>query len=388
MSRSRAEAIAAGVKVREVEHSMNRRLASHNYRGVGTYMLTLVVAGRMPVFGRLKGDGFVPPGAAGAPYVELSELGRAVLDREIRKISTFYPMVEVWKICIMPDHIHLIVRVKDALPEGKHLGHVVSGFKGGCSRAWWGLLEGGSPCGKPQGTEAASGSERASGSEAGPSGLGAASGSSGAGASVPGGFPAGGGGDSRRPGLFEKGYCDKILLREGQLGNWKRYLDDNPRRLAIKRQCPEYFTILHQVRLMDLECQMVGNRFLLDIPERAAVIVHRAYSDADFEHYRQQWLALGEAGGVLISAAIAPREKAVMREAMDRGYRLILLLENGFPPLYKPSGEAFDACSDGRLLQISPWPYHSQRRVISREQCLLLNRLAEYLAEYLAMPLG
>ena len=70
-----------------------------------------------------------------------------------------------------------------------------------------------------------------------------------------------------------------------------------------------------------------------------------------------------------------------MREAMNCGYRLILLRENGFSPLYKPSGEAFDACSEGRLLQVSPWEYHMQRRIISREQCLFLNRLAEYLAQ-------
>ena len=132
---------------------------------------------------------------------------------------------------------------------------------------------------------------------------------------------------------------------------------------------------------MDLPCQVIGNRFLLDIPDKAAVIVHHAYSDQEFEDYRRQWLALGEAGGVLISAAIAPREKAVMREAMNRGYRLILLRENGFPPLYKPSGEAFDACSEGRLLQVSPWEYHMQCRTISREQCFILNRLAEHLAK-------
>ena len=80
---------------------------------------------------------------------------------------------------------------------------------------------------------------------------------------------------------------------------------------------------------------------------------------------------------MLVSAAIATREKEVMREAMNRGYRLILVRENGFPPLYKPAGESFDACSDGRLLQVSPWEYHMQRRTISREQCLKLNRLVE-----------
>ncbi|MCR5817475.1 MAG: hypothetical protein K6F89_00025 [Prevotella sp.] len=37
-------------------------------------------------------------------------------------------------------------------------------------------------------------------------------------------------------------------------------------------------------------------------------------------------------------------------------------------------------CSEGRLLQISPWDYHMQRKTISREQCLKLNRLAEEIA--------
>ena len=35
--------------------------------------------------------------------------------------------------------------------------------------------------------------------------------------------------------LFETGYNDKILLQEGELDNWRRYLADNPRRLMLKR---------------------------------------------------------------------------------------------------------------------------------------------------------
>ena len=379
-SKSRDEAIAAGVNVDDVQHTMNRRLSSHDYHDVGTYMLTLVVEDRLPLFGRLCGT-------AEAPMVELSGLGEAIRDIEQKKISQYYPMVEVWKLCIMPDHLHLIVRVKAPLPEGRHLGHVVSGFKSGCSRAWWALQDANIPCGEPQGTRASTPASPSSAASSFSAGSIPAAASSSAAASdvgsplapVPGGSPPGAV-SVRRPVLFEKGYCDKVLLRDGQLDNWKRYLDDNPRRLFIKRLHPEFFTVLHHVRLMDMDCQVIGNRFLLDIPDKAAIIVHRAYSDQEFERYRQQWLALGEAGGVLVSAAIAPREKQVMREALDRGYRLVLLRENGFPPLYKPSGETFDACSEGRLLQVSPWPYHMQRRIISREQCLLLNRMAKHLA--------
>ena len=103
-------------------------------------------------------------------------------------------------------------------------------------------------------------------------------------------------------------------------------------------------------------------------------------AERDIETQHQLLLALAERGGVLISAAIATREKIVMREAMDKGCRLILLRKNGFPDLYKPSGESFIACSEGRLLQISPWEYQSRRTTISREQCLQLNRMAEFIA--------
>ena len=381
MSRKKEEAIAAGVKVADTQHNMKRRKPWHDYRRKGTYMLTLVVEGRRPVFGRVvtipaadaagvvasRGaaegateettDGGAARGVAGgeatrgvAAHVELTELGKIIRDEEIRKISAIYKMVEVWKFCIMPDHIHMIVRITEDMPENKHLGNVVAGFKGGCSRAWWRL----EPCGDAQGVVVATT----------PAVLAA-------------GKMTGKATDDRRPSLFESGYNDQILMENGQFDNWSHYLDDNPRRLAVKQLHPDYFTTMHYIDIGEWHCQTVGNRFLLDIPDKAAVIVHNAYTDQEYAEYKRQWLAFGEAGGILVSAAIATREKEVMREAMNRGYRLILVRENGFPPLYKPSGESFDACSDGRLLQVSPWEYHMQRRTISREQCLKLNRLVE-----------
>jgi REP element-mobilizing transposase RayT len=340
MSRSKEEAIAAGVQVRETQHKMKRRKPWHDYHRKGTYMVTLVVEGRRPVLGKL-----IMSAGEQDTSVELTALGKAIRDEEVQKISAIYKMVEVWKLCIMPDHIHMIVRIKEDLPEGKHLGHIVAGFKGGCSRAWWRMDR---PCADAQGVVAATDAQ---------------------------GVVAAG-----MPSIFERGYNDLILLNDSQLDNWKHYLDDNPRRLAIKRLHPEFFTTLNYIDIAEWHCQIVGNRFLLDIPQKVAVIVHSAYSDKEYAEYKKEWLACGEAGGILVSAAIATREKEVMREAMNRGYRIIFVRENGFPPLYKPSGESFDACSNGRLLQICPWEYHMERRIISREQCLMLNRLAEEIA--------
>ena len=125
---------------------------------------------------------------------------------------------------------------------------------------------------------------------------------------------------------------------------------------------------------------MVGNRFLLNIPDKMAVIVHRRYTDEENARLREEWLSCGERGGVLVSATISPKEKEVLREAMNRGYNIILLRENGFPKIYKPSGEAFDACARGVLLQISPWEFHLEKRMVTRAQCLHLNAMAERIA--------
>lgn len=326
---NREEAIARGLEVHETKHSMKRRSPWHDYHKKGTYMLTLVVEGRVLLFGELKGNTEAPFGSPDAPHVEYSELGNTIIRDEICKINKFYTQVEVWKVCIMPDHIHMIVRVNEDLPENKHLGKVVAGFKSGCNNAYWKIF---------------------------------------------------GMNEPPRQGLFEDGYNDKILMHEGQLDNWKAYLDDNPRRLLLKRQNPQLFTVLYGMDVAEHHCQIVGNRFLLDIPDKMAVIVHRRYTDEENARLREEWLSCGERGGVLVSAAISPKEKEVLREAMNRGYSIILLRENGFPKLYKPSGEAFDACSEGLLLQISPWEYHMEKKTITRAQCLELNAMAERIA--------
>ena len=393
MSRSKEDAIAAGVQVRETQHKMKRRKPWHDYHRKGTYMVTLVVEGRRPVLGKL-----VMSAGEQDTSVELTALGKAIRNEEVQKISAIYKMVEIWKLCIMPDHIHMIVRIKEDLPEGKHLGHIVAGFKGGCSRAWWRM---GRPCADAQGVVAATDAQRvvaatdaqrvvaatdaqrvvaatdAQGVVAATDAQRVVAATDAQGvvaATTPAASAAG------MPSIFERGYNDLILLNDSQLDNWKHYLDDNPRRLAIKRLHPDFFTTLNYIGIAEWHCQIVGNRFLLDIPQKVAVIVHSAYSDKEYAEYKKEWLACGEAGGILVSAAIATREKEVMREAMNRGYRIIFVRENGFPPLYKPSGESFDACSNGRLLQICPWEYHMERRIISREQCLMLNRLAEEIA--------
>ena len=412
----RDEAIAKGVKVNDTRHSMKRRCPWHDYHGKGTYMLTLVVEGRMPLLGRLAGQVDARPGNGDAPKVMLSELGISIAKEEIPKIHKYYPQVEVWRVCIMPDHIHLIVRVKEDLRGGQAMESLGTEARGGQASALtrganfaltrggnFALTRGANPAQteganqalaneatramKGEGTPTLARKEKTASSigmtakrekEMGSLGM------------VIKGFKMGcnkaywriyGMNTAPRKGLFELGYNDKVLLHERQLEGWKKYLDDNPRRLMVKRMNPGLFTVMQNKEVAGHRCQMVGNCFLLDIPDKVAVVVHRRYSEEELRRLREEWLACGERGGVLVSAAISAKEKEVLREAMNRGYRIVLLRENGFPRLYKPCGESFDACSEGLLLQISPWDYHMEKKTITREQCLELNEMAERIAE-------
>ena len=429
----RDEAIAKGVKVNDTRHSMKRRCPWHDYHGKGTYMLTLVVEGRMPLLGRLAGLVDARPGDGDAPKVMLSELGAAIAKEEIPKIHKYYPQVEVWRVCIMPDHIHLIVRVKEDLRGGQAMESLGTGARGGQTSALtregnfaltrggnfaltrggnFALTRGGNfaltreanPAQteganqalaneatralKAEGTPILAREEEAAGSNGMTAKKEKEMGSLGM---VIKGFKMGcnkaywriyGMNTAPRKGLFELGYNDKVLLHEKQLEGWKKYLDDNPRRLMVKRMNPELFTVMQNKEVAGRRCQMVGNCFLLDIPDKVAVVVHRRYSEEEVMRLREEWLACGERGGVLVSAAISSKEKEVLREAMNRGYRIVLLRENGFPRLYKPCGESFYACSEGLLLQISPWDYHMEKKTITREQCLELNEMAEKIAEW------
>ena len=372
----RDEAIARGLRVHETQHSMKRRSPWHDYHGRGTYMLTLVVEGRMPLLGKLWGRVDARPGDGDAPKVMLSELGIAIAKEEIPKIHKYYPLVEVWRVCIMPDHIHLIVRVKEDLRGGQAMESLGTEARGGQASA---LAKGANLALAGENEAGSIGMTAKREKEMGSLGM------------VIKGFKMGcnkaywriyGMNTTARKGLFELGYNDKVLLHERQLEGWKKYLDDNPRRLMVKRMNPGLFTVMQNKEVVGRRCQMVGNCFLLDIPDKVAVVVHRRYSEGDLRRLREEWLACGERGGVLVSAAISTKEKEVLREAMNRGYRIVLLRENGFPRLYKPCGESFYACSEGLLLQISPWDYHMEKKTITREQCLELNEMAERIAEW------
>ena len=83
-------------KMLDTKHSMKRRTPWHDYHRQGTYMLTLVVNERMPLFGDLKGNPDLSSESNEKPTVEYSNLGKCILNEEMQKIHLFYP-IPWWK---------------------------------------------------------------------------------------------------------------------------------------------------------------------------------------------------------------------------------------------------------------------------------------------------
>lgn len=75
---NREEAMEYGMEIHETQHSMKRRSPWHDYCKKNTYMLTLVVEGRMPLLGELKGNADAATRSADAPRIELPLAGQSL----------------------------------------------------------------------------------------------------------------------------------------------------------------------------------------------------------------------------------------------------------------------------------------------------------------------
>lgn len=327
--------------------SMNRRCVGHDYQGRQIYMITMVTEGRRPLFGQVAGRSDGAPDTPDEPRVELTELGQAVAERWWAT-HELYPEIEVLALQMMPDHLHGILFVKERMDQ--HLGQAIKGFKTGCNKAYRRIVLG-------QVQSVAAGLQQTGQTAQRPK-------------------------DDRRHGLlFARGYNDRLLLREGQLDAWLRYLADNPRRLLMKREHPDLFRVQRGLTVGNQWFSANGNRFLLQRPVRLQVQCSRRLTEAEIGQQVSSFLSAAAQGAVLVSPSISPGEKAVMRAAFERGFPLIYLQENGFTDLAKPGGQRMDACARGQLLILAPWEHHNERIAISRNQCLSLNDMARMICQ-------
>ena len=314
------------------EVSNHRRAHWLDYQDPTILLLTLVTINRLPLFGYLQGEKIVR-----------SALGQQVAE-EIERIPTYKgaEYIEIYSYIVMPDHVHILLHIHERLP--KHIGRFIYWFKLKCSDAYLALSNG---------LEI----RRTTCEHTTDNGL------------VLGGVPDNarvmgctcGGSPSNKVYPFAPEYHDRILTNRGQLAAMKRYIHDNPRRLALKRANKDLFCIHQNIRINNMPCTTMGNMFLADYPLKQVIQCSRRLTQEQIDEQKAQCLVDAEQGHIFITAAISEGEKQIARALREVGFPLIILLHEGFPTpdsphyrYFKPQGIYFEACAAGKLLLIEP----------------------------------
>ena len=277
-----------------------------DYQSPSVMMITIVTNKRLPLLGKLHGENII-----------LTELGQKVAG-EIKRIPTYNgaESIEIYSYVIMPDHVHILLHIHEHLP--RHLGYYIRWFKKQCTYIGLALA-------------------------------------------VP--------SASDHCPLFAPDYHDSLLKGKNQLPHLVRYIQDNPRRLALKRANKDLFRIRQNQQIGTIQCTVLGNIFLIEHPLRQVLQCSRRLTQEQIDNLKADCLREAADGTVYVTAAISEGEKQIARALREAGFPLIILLEKGFPApddphynYFKPQGVYFEACATGKLLLIEP-----HRNLLDRE---------------------
>ncbi len=333
------------------------------WKGAGLYHITLTVTDRQPVLGRLT----MPDDNPARAWVMRTPLGDALVDC-LMSIPRHHTEVQVLHFCLMPDHLHAVLYVRRTMEKG--IKAVVRGF-------WQAAKKLGRACSAMGASfivpneirkEVKEGSRRLEDMAA-----------------------------TLREQMGEEAYYRlapvftempfiRPMARYSQLQNTIRYIDMNPQRLATKRLRPGFFRVQKDIAIGDRMYDGVGNVALLMNERYATVHVRRTMVEQaqhgcaePLRQYKNGCVLKAREGVVMVSPFISQDEKQVMQVLLTERHPFVLLTDNGFRDYYKPTDLLFDACAEGRLLILSPWPYDGGKRHISRADCVALNTMAEEL---------
>lgn len=305
------------------------------WRGAGIYHVTMVVSNRMP----LLGDLVIPNDDPEQAYIARKELGNTIV-KLMFMIPDFHSEVEIIQFCLMPDHIHFILRVKRTMEKG--IASVVRGFWQGAKKA-----------GNLYASSVLLNSIRRD--------------------------------DQPWNPIFSEKPFIRPMSRKGQLQSMIRYVQMNPQRLATKRLKPGYFYVQENVEIGGRVYSAVGNIKLLHAEKYSTVHVRSVWvKDAEqngnvqpLRDYKNGCVIAARNGTVMVSPFISEHEREVLDVLLKEKQSLIYIANNGFGRYFKPSSALFDAVADGRLLILSPWPYDPAKKRVSREECVAMNHMAE-----------
>ena len=278
-------------------------------------------------------------GAAAEPFSAIAADGRivasAITEAFLRVIEAFhekwYCIEPIRYFVIMPDHLHLIIKVRE-IEKRVSLAVVVRQLIKALDRAYW----------------AVAGAERLLQN------------------------PAGGGQgvvlhDSLRESIFAFDWHDWIVKKGGQLAAFRKYIAENGTRAARRRAARQFFTRAREIAFQGMRYWAYGNEALLELPVIVAIKGHRrplaglVAPEAHPQGHLRGSEALCAAasrigpGGAGLSTFLSPLEKEAGNEIIKAGGALIILSMEGFAPRWHPSEKQERLCAAGRMLYLSPY---------------------------------
>ena len=157
--------------------------------------------------------------------------------------------------------------------------------------------------------------------------------------------------------LFERNWHDWIVMKQGQLPAFTRYIRENPRRAWLRRQNRRFFTRSGRLSFAGREWFAYGNPALLELPVLAPFRCSRSWAEGSPE-WREALSRAGRIGpdGAGVGTFLSPCEKACGNAIHRAGGSFIVLAPEGFPPRWHPARAKEALCAEGRMLFVSLWP--------------------------------
>lgn len=299
--------------------SFHRRSHHHDYHAPFIYHIILKKRPGVKPFGEVEGNAKIPFGQPGCARIKESDLGK-IIAKAILHLLYEFPILKPLQFCIMPDHVHLLLQV--LFRSEQHLDFYMDNLV-----------------------------ERIAAKYSALTGI-----------------------DISPADIFLKGYCDKPLYQNRSLNGFYIYIQQNPHRLAMRQQYPQFFQRVRKMTIKELECEAYGNLFLLRNPDKMAVKISHNDTPAQLLEKKNTAISAAERGTVLVSPFIHKAEKNIRSEAEKAGAKIILITHTAFGELYKPAAHDFGLCSQGRLLIISLGM--DSKTPLTRPICETMNQLA------------
>ena len=310
------------------------------WRGICTYHITLTIPSREPLLGTLV----IPDGDPAQARVERTALGNAVVD-ELYVMCRHYPAIRILQFCLMPDHLHAIIRVTQVMDTS--IRSVIRGYWQGVKKLGRAYTLSVSPASGPSSVSPVSRPLAV-------------------------------------PPEFNSGPTPQAPTWPFPIFTERPFIRPLSRRGQLHRLKPGFFHVQRDIIIHGRSYDGVGNTMQLMAQSFAPVHVCSAMVAAaehgeteSLRNYMNSCVLKARQGVVMVSPFISTQEKMVMQVLLREQRPFIILLDNGFRDFFKPSDALFDACASGRVLLLSPWPYDATKRHISRADCVALNQMAE-----------